>query len=1759
MAISNPKFSFPDRKEIREYLENKLRCDLIGPGWIKGTQNIDLNEELDLGDRGNPQSYYLLGYIGARCKDEEDNLPPSPQISYPSLEKNDLEIDHKLVESVKSEKKDFAPRSIGLSISPENLLDKIDVKFDWGEYRIKEKDKKKFWIRKPKKYKVSINLKKLKDLKIIEIKTDEFLGIRFQFKITMRRNLDIITVRVVNDRSYEKKDWKSRGEFAIHQMKINIKGKFQDIRLSNSSKLDPMDLLYHYSTVLSYGHNIGVGWSNDGTEVWSDYMPRYEVPLMKQRDELQDLIPRFENLTNPDKIRDSVKSIELFIVRYEEWINEQVNDFENQKSLNKLRREFENNLSNARKNIIRMRGGIETLLINPDALEAFRLANMSIWKSQTSSSLSAEHKIDNFQWRPFQFAFQLINIEGIIDKNHESREIVDLAWFPTGGGKTEAYLGLIALLSFYRRLKPETAIVEQEYSCIHTIMRYTLRLLTADQASRLVRAIGAMNNIADSNQIGQKNGFIPFRLGMWIGKDSSPNVFFRDSRYPTISAKDIIDNAISQNPIGDVPISIFKKCPWCGGNDIGDQKNYSIQERAWSNGRPTLHVSCENSECPFNDELPFTCIDEDIYLNPPTILLSTADKFIQIAYNKAANSIKFNNQYDLIDGSKYTIRRMLGFEKSENGPPPPELIIQDELHLLTGPLGTIAGLFETALDFAWLETCDQHRLKYIAATATIRGADRDVGLMYGRNLNIFPPPILKASDNFFAEEVPVNEISGRLHLAIQTPFGKALTSTEQPAASILQCIGSLRSNGIKDNLLDPYWTLVMYYNSLRELGGGQSSLSQNIPRWMENFSKDNIKRELRKNIELTSRRSSSELSQHRSDLSNKLGAQPGTVDVLSTSNMFQVGIDISRLGTMMIIGQPRSNSEYIQSSGRVGRGSNNPGLVLSVLRSTFPRDQSHYELFRSFHQEFYRHVDRTSITPFSQRALDRAFETTLMMFLRMSFKKLSKNEDAQNIARMRGLRSDAILSFDKLVKVIEKRMIDFEADDMDIRIIRDSVSTMSRQFKQFQNHAKRHTQNQRELNWLIWNERGRKPNQVSFFASPFRPKNILGQEDHANSISSMRDISEEIRMFEQASTDFEIHSSLPESHLFGHASPGSIWEQGGFPIMTGGISKWALDTKENVNGALLEKLRDNESLLVDEPILGEIFGEQEFLVLPRHSSNDTNIKNYASTKLPAVEYSTFPTNYWVCSDSVEAHIRHNTIWNKTKKQRFCSKEGCDKKTSPGRFISLCDRGHIEGFDYHRWAHMGSKNKCRYEESDLVIRFGSEASFTLRDWNIVCLTCNSHNDMSGVPWVDKEDPAGFDCKGRRPWLHKFGDADQNCDQKLVHREVGNSSITFNETSSIMLIPPYVTWNLGDKREFIDLLDQVSSENLRKKWTQIHNDPLSIRKQERINELLKNHGWEGKEKEFLEKLDEYRQIKDGSPLALETLKIRERRGFILEDTDLSGLDPERFQCRSITEDNVRLPQEWALDNWPISNISRVDRLTELKTINGIKRVNPSSEYDSQDLDFPNARAGTNKQHGIAMYNYGEGVYIDIKSVWLQEKGQSRLDNFSSKERSNMTFSLKKIHDMSRRQNPALNLDNDPLAHSSFTVLHTLSHMVIREFSLLSGFSLGSVRERLYLDFNNDERKIKSCGILIYTSGSSSDGTLGGLIQQASSIERINNIFKNSLMNLDNCSNDPVCIEHNPRLEEPNGAACHSCVLLPEPSCEFQNYMLDRNWGI
>ena len=1165
-------------EQVRDWLVRCLERDIVGPSWIEGTTESNLEEELDVGATGDPSRFYLTGMLAPQRAevDEPEGIPPEHMAGSNSGSDEGgtgSENDDPHHDSVAETKSWNETGAMGLTVRPVNPNNPFVIHVKWGQYsKVKENDVR-IWKRTPHAHSFTCVP--------ADVPNDGGMDIDFPADVDDVRLLveqsghdenPLITVRLANMRQTPSLRYASKAAATMYQTQLVLEGEFQDARTNEIRDDASMDLLYRHSEVFARGHMVAVDWDKRGTKVWTSYLARHLVPKMVFNDELGQLLPDIAELANMDGVRSGLDALLEFIGRFEAWGNESKDRAHGEDLHHDLLAQFEINFDKLASNVRRMRDGIGLLQTNEVALRAFVLANKAIMESQRSTSLADEHRIDGFTWKPFQIAFILLNLRGVADDQSVDRGIVDLAWFPTGGGKTEAYLGLIAFVSFLERLEAESAGDQRRAPGITAIMRYTLRLLTADQAARLVRLIGGMNAVANSHGLGVEAGFVPFRVGMWIGKDASPNRLYESERQ--ISAQSLIFKAREGHPIRAATIAPFATCPWCGDASVGDVASYEIQSEGWSSPRPRVITKCANSECAFAEEVPFTAVDDDLYLNPPTVLLATADKFVQAAYNPTAKCAG-----EGFNPADYSVRRMLGMEVNEgvDAPKPPNLIIQDELHLLSGPLGTMAGLLETALAVSWKCTSG-HVPKYIAATATIRGAERDVGLMYGRDLNVFPPPLLDASDNFFSSE---SQTSGRLHVGVLAGGGRARSALEQVAASMLASSTVARNLGAKEESVDPYWTLVMYYNSLRELGSGMTAVQQNVPRWMSQYGGEQGLREFNAQpIELTSRRSSAELSEYRGRLNHALGSDLPTVDVLHTSNMFQVGIDIKRLGVMTIVGQPRSNSEYIQSSGRVGRGKG-PGLVMSLLRDRFPRDLSHFELFKSFHQEFFRHVDRTSVTPFALRAVDRGAPTILMLLLRMTSSILAPNRGLMmlkgHMHRERGRRV-----VDEFTTAIRERMR-YDEDDLDPNILDQGIDKINAEWQTMAIAAKEHHINHgKQLHWILWNRIGAAPTSSSFFSSPFRKNDPTGVEDLRPGLSSLRDINEEVLMYEQG-PEFRKMSSLPETHLFGHAAPGSVWEKDGMSWMTLGVPQWEMS-----DGGFNDV--QHGGLQLSEPMLEQLYG-----------------------------------------------------------------------------------------------------------------------------------------------------------------------------------------------------------------------------------------------------------------------------------------------------------------------------------------------------------------------------------------------------------------------------------------------------------------------------------------------------------------------------------------------------------------------------------------
>lgn len=698
------------------------------------------------------------------------------------------------------------------------------------------------------------------------------------------------------------------------------------------------ELEYRYRNHLSYaiGHGVAATWPDGSpvTRIATDSLPTETVPRVKPR-EAKDETLRMRWIADPAlPVAQLVAGLTAFAGDYETWVDERRREAASAGRHLSAANGIVDRMERAAR---RIRDGIDLLHSDPTVLRAFRLANHAMQLQSMRDDEPAPEKEP--AWRPFQLAFILMALASTADDHHVDRELVDLIWFPTGGGKTEAYLGLAAFEMIRRRLSGGhtgggTAV----------ITRYTMRLLTAQQFQRAARLICALELMRDDVLLPRSSP--EFTIGLLLGGSTTPNDFKTAER----QFAEVRGQLSPTNPFQ------VRTCPWCNTPLIPERKSQRDEKYGFRATKSDFVIYCVNEQCAFHDRLPMQVVDEAIFKRPPTIVVATVDKFARLAWIPDGGSI-FG-----LDGSSFD---------------PPSLIIQDELHLISGPLGTIVGIYEAAIRslLKWRGTSP----KIVASTATIRSADEQVrGLMASR-VEVFPPSGLDADDSYFAEL----DTSGRGRL-----YAGILPQAFAPAWAIGQAAGRMLSTpsvvaSLTPQERDAYWTLVLYHNSLRELGRTVTILRDDVRTMLEREENDTPGARLvaADGIEeLTSNVSSHELVKILERLSIKVGS-PDAIDAIAATNILSVGIDVDRLGLMLVNGQPKTTAEYIQATSRVGRAGV-PGIVLTLYRSGKARDRSTFEGFRTFHGSFYRFVEPTSVTPWALQARQRALRAALVTVVR---------------------------------------------------------------------------------------------------------------------------------------------------------------------------------------------------------------------------------------------------------------------------------------------------------------------------------------------------------------------------------------------------------------------------------------------------------------------------------------------------------------------------------------------------------------------------------------------------------------------------------------------------------------------------------------------------------------------------------------------------------------------------------------------------------
>ena len=950
--------------EIKSFLSQ----DLIGP-----------IEEYEVIESVEPLSYYAMGILWPnRLEGSSDSF--TEQISILNIDDNDIEDSLQTDNDSISEANSYKPPTMGVTVMLPADAISLQAEFSFGRYTMTQKEQPKedgkesekartisYFTREP------FHLSTVFDVPAIcgtisckEHK--EYNNLGADIKLCLRRIMSdgskLITVSVTNAIKAPQMS-KEQNEGAMFQCKLHLHSDFgfSPIYQNNAfghSEEEQISVM-QYRNVLNYatGHGCSVHYVDSAaiTDVYSDFMPSESVFQMKPGTISDGDLLRLSYWRTANRT-EACDRLMRFIFEYESWRNAQAiaasSLIEHQTAVSIV-------LNRINDCIGRLKHGAYVLRTDDSAWNAFMLMNEAMLLQRVNSKRLNETAGEKAEWYPFQLAYILQIIPDITEPDSQFRDTVDLLWFPTGGGKTEAYLGVAAFVIFFRRLS-----LKPENDGVTVIMRYTLRLLTIQQFERASALICACEHLRKLHGI--VGGEVS--IGLWIGSGMTPNHIDGEGGAASILA--MLKNEPDSNITEGNPVQITS-CPWCGQH-IG-LAGYNIDREKG------LVISCNNNpKCEFHNALPIYVVDDDIYSARPTLLLSTIDKFARLAWEIKSKSL-FGDSYCT----------------------PPGLIIQDELHLISGPLGSLAGIYEIGVEYL----CNRNGgyPKVIASTATVKNASEQIRNIYNKRMFQFPPSGLTFEDSYFAVKASDTDRPARTYLGLCETGGTLADLMIRVYANLTFLKALFIKQHKPDDVIDQFSTIVGYFNAIRDLGGADNIINDRIYSYIRTLTKLKFKSDAEAaglelfdvktgiHEELTSRKSAKEIKETLSNLTLKY-TEYGHYSYVLASNMLSVGIDINRLGLMTMYNQPKSNAEYIQATSRVGR--QNPGLVLSMYNGSRSRDKSHYEQFAYYHKTFYQYVEATSVTPFSARAIEKAIHCVFIIMLRLTDPGLGENDSAAN-------------------------------------------------------------------------------------------------------------------------------------------------------------------------------------------------------------------------------------------------------------------------------------------------------------------------------------------------------------------------------------------------------------------------------------------------------------------------------------------------------------------------------------------------------------------------------------------------------------------------------------------------------------------------------------------------------------------------------------------------------------------------------------------
>lgn len=1473
------------------------------------------------------------------------------------------------------------------------------------------------------------------------------------------------------------------------------------------------NLLYRKCQEYGFGHGVAVNWSESDAQaqqqvsrIQTTWVPEAQVKEVSRdgHTSLGDLGQdtfKASFLADGDKT-DVLQNLKEFTEVYKKWISDRESEVENwgdaeEKETASLAIE---NCKNCLGNIV---GGLDLLRKNDNVYKAFQLSN-SAMNLQVVFAGGSE-----LRWYPFQLAFLLKCIDSVIDTKSNHRDTMDLLWFPTGGGKTEAYLGLIAFSIFYHRLTDEN---QRENPNVHVLMRYTLRLLTAQQFERASKLVCAAELIRQEHV--DDLGTVPISIGLYVGGDATPNKIEE--------AKKILDRQHASETTNGTVLPI-QSCPVCK-HEVTPLNNIRIDENE-------VRAFCVNLECgdaagvngfynPRNqvDEscngvfFPIFAVDEQIYKVLPTLIIATVDKFAQLPRR---------NELGLIFGSANKL--------------PPNLIVQDELHLISGPLGSMAGVYEAVID----SICMTHgsRPKIIGSTATITRASDQVKLVFDREISQFPPSCISADDAFFAT-VPDNPKT-RLYLGVSCGANSGKFMLQAATAALLQAAMKIRCDQPgSERSLDPYWSVIAYFGSMRELAAGDNAVRDVVPDSIDILASliGCEKRDLSRGLdvlELTSRTDSYKISEVLMKLGIRLDqSETNCANVILATNMISVGMDIPRMGLMIVNGQPKSTAEYIQASSRVGRAETE-GLVVTNFNVHRPRDLSHFEHFQTYHQAFYKQVETTSVNPWSPTCISRTLPAAIVGYLRQV-------NDALELSPTAICNDNVFIEIQNNLRMLFQRIFRAQGiqDDEIELLTTDGIDTTlnamrnNEMMPHFENASPEAVDILRQgldfiLRWRALVE-GNQGGEVRYYTWEDGPVGLLSNAEEVlrRSPSLPKGAPNNMRSVEPSSAivDSEelavnklirMSGTVRQSQFITTFGIGSIID-----LVGGSFVPLGLDD-QNMGRDETQRIRANN--------LTGLLGVNHIVRSPavqKIESSQTLVKSFQTIKATR-----FPK--WYHDQKTGRLIQYSGQAGQNNLAALKPLDGKDsvrglkydsRQLMPARFLlayvppsqQLAQEnkyiGCVSDFPWNEWAHtidLGEnrfrvnypKEECKAGRHLYLRKVGN--SHSLNDLVVECLACKeSRRSMKGCYNLPNMVIVGYWPKMYRPWI-------------------SNQPVNFPNNE------------IGTIRKNLRVIQRGGSGTWFPALAIVLDVPSSIR-----NEILDD-------------------IKD-------MRRLVENRGFSIEDVasliaETSDFTAEELISAYSAEDDVYQNEYNYLSGtykveehnfesklYHVANslsqhfqcVTQIRELREVRALIGFSRVeSPNVDLNAvnQYLNNPGLRdsspfaqlSATPRNWLPGNELFGEGIFIKLNQRYLAQ-----------------------WEDRAEVRNHAERLNEGKSAR--FYLLHTLAHSLIRSISLVCGYGIASLRERLYVsDTMNGIPGM--CGILIYTASSDSDGTLGGLMKMAEP-DLFFTIAKKAIEYSLWCSNDPICFGP---ADNRGPSSCHACTLLPETSCENQNFKLDRKF--